>query len=368
MSSVNRREFIRSMVKLSTGALSLPLLSKCSSENKLKILILGGTNFVGPALVRSLINSGHEVVLFNRGITNPYLFPELRKIRGDRELGEEGYKNLIGEETKWDAIIDVWPQNPSLVEDAVNLMRQKTNHYLFISSIAVYQDFKNAGIKEEYTTRDGDEYKKGNYGLNKVLCEDKIEEVFSDRFTIFRCGGIVGERDEGPFTNYYVNKMVNYSDMLAPDANDPIQFIDVNDLANFVSRCIENEIFGSYNVIGPLIQMGYKDMLLDIKKSLNSSVNIHWMSPDFIIRQAKLSPFVDIPFWIPIASDPEPGFYQIDNTKSVGQGLKFSPIRTTTQSAYKTLTSISIDQSLPINRGVELKRELEIITAWKEGK
>ena len=363
-----RREFIRNLSITGIAALSSPLVfSKFRSMSDRKVLVLGGTNFLGPAIVQSLLKGGQDVTLFNRGITNPHLFPGLKKIRGDREKGISGYSDLRSARENWDVVIDVWPQNPHFVKDAIDSVKKRTSHYVFISSIAVYNNYVEVGMDESSPRRKGTNYEPGNYNLNKVLCEKRVEEEFPDNFTILRPGAIVGDRDSGPFGTYVLNRIMNRSEMLAPNANDPVQFIDATDIGNFVNSCIVNDKRGHFNLVGPATKMGYKEMIIGAKAALNSRVNILWMDKEFLTTEMKLEPFMEIPFWIPIASDPEPGFHQISNAKAIKAGLTFTDYRETVKISYDSFKENRFipEEGSALVFGISDKKENEIIKNWK---
>ena len=363
-----RREFIRNLGISGIAALSSPLVfSRFKSMSSLRVLVLGGTNFLGPAIVKSLLRGGHQVILFNRGITNPHLFPHLKKIKGDREKGISGYSNLDNPKEDWDVVIDVWPQNPQFVKDAVHILKKRTTHYVFISSIAVYANYVKIGMDESSPRREGTNYEPGNYNLNKVLCEKVVEEEFPDNFTILRPGAIVGDRDSGPFGTYVLNRLMNRTEILAPNANDPVQFIDAKDIGRFVNTCVAHSKTGYYNLVGPATEMGYKEMIVIAKETLKSTVKILWMDVGFLITEMKLEPFMQIPFWIPVASDPEPGFHQISNANAIKAGLTFTDYRETVKTSYDSFKEkrFILEEGNELVFGISAKREHEIIAKWK---
>ena len=351
------------------AAFSAPLVfPKFIVKAGLRVLVLGGTNFLGPAIVKSLLKKGHKVTLFNRGITNPHLFSNLETIKGDRENGISGYANLHNRKRGWDVVIDVWPQNPQFVRDAIEIVKKRAAHYMFVSSIAAYNDYIKIGMDESAPRRKGEGYAPGNYNLNKVLCEKVVEENFPDDFTIFRPGAIVGDRDSGPFATYFLNRVMNRDEILAPNSNDPVQFIDAQDIGNFVNKCAENGIKGHFNLVGPASTMGYKEMLTMAKNALKSDVKIVWMDVNFLISKMKLEPFMQIPFWIPVELDPEPGFHQIGNKKAIKAGLKFTEYKETVLVSYDSFKKkrFVIEDDYGVVFGISDKRENEIIEKWKK--
>lgn len=349
---MNRRKFISTT--LSASAISF-VPKHILSSKKLNILVLGGTNFVGPAIVNDLINAGHNLTLFNRGITNPHLFPQLLKIRGDREKGKKVYKTL--QQQKWDLVIDVWPSNPQFVAEAAESLQQSAKHYIFISSIAVYRDYRQINMAETAPIIEGESYEEGNYSLNKAICERAVQQYFPENFTILRPGAIVGERDDGVHFPYLIARIKHQKAIIVPDALDPTQLIDVKDVASFLNICVKKKHKGIYNLVGDTIP--YKSLIIQIKETLKSEVEIHWLSPKDVVNKFKLSPWADVPFWIPIALDPEPGFYQISNELAKEKGLKFLPLAQTIKDA---LTSIDLKTfTYGEGAGISLEREREII-------
>ena len=366
---MNRRRFISNLSYLG-GALcfSPALLGQGKPAKKLKVLVLGGTNFLGPAIVKSLVQAGHEVVLFNRGITKPFLFPDLKKIRGDRENGRPGYSELLSEGTTWDTVIDVWPENPAMVEDAIQSIGQRTRHYMFVSSIAVYNNYSKIGIDESSPIRMAVNYEAGNYNANKVLCEAVVKKHFPRNHTIVRPGAIVGHGDPGPFGTDILRRIMDRKQIMAPNSNDPVQFIDANDIGDFLVLSAKSSIVGTFNLVGPRTPMGYKDWLSQCAKALDSKVEIIWMDPDFLVNEMKVEPFMQIPFWIPLATDTEPGFYQINAEKAFDAGLSISDFKETVKRSYQSYIDKKYipEPESEAAFGVSEAKEDEVIASWSK--
>jgi 2'-hydroxyisoflavone reductase len=264
-------------------------------------------------------------------------------------------------------VIDVWPQKPQLVQDAVEALQGRCSHYLFISSIAVYRNYRQAGITEQHPLLEGSSYEPDNYSLNKVLCEKLVEKYFPGNFTIFRPGAIIGERDPGPFTHHLIRRFVTRGELLAPDAEDPVQVIDARDIGTFVNHCITKKRTGYYNLVGPARLLGYRSMLSQMAANLPGEVQIQWVDPSFLTQEMKVEPFVDIPFWIPIAKDPEPGFYQISHEKALAAGLRFSSFSDSVQRAYRSYQAGHTPSDGYLN-GITAEREAELLSAWRKGR
>lgn len=364
---MDRRAFNKTLGLVTIGGLSSPLFSCSSGNTKLNVLVLGGTNFLGPAIVNSFSAAGHKVTLFNRGLTNPQLFPDLKKFKGDRAMGSEGYDALKRHEATWDVVIDVWPQNPQYVQEAITALGAKVGHYMFVSSIAVYDSFVAVGMNEDAPLRKGNQYEEGNYNLNKVLCEQVVKSNFPSNHTIVRPGAIVGDRDPGPFGLDLLNRIATRKEMFAPNSDDPVQIIDASDIGNFLNRCAEKRQVGNFNLVGPDSSLSYRQLIEQAKKALDSQVKIHWVDPIFLTEEMQLEPFVQVPFWIPTATDPEPGFYQISNSKALEAGLKFTDLQTTIRRSHESVVNkrFILEEGYESFFGISSEKEDEIINAWK---
>ena len=328
---MERRKFIK--YSLSAGVLmSMSPLVSCTSEKKLKILVLGGTYFVGPSIVNAALRNNHSVTLFNRGITNPTLFPDLRLIKGDREQGAEAYKPL--QEEQWDVVIDVWPQKSKLVDEATTALKNNTKHYIFISSIAVYNNFEQVGIDEGYNLvsleLDKNEW---GYPEEKLASEQFVRERFSGNHTLLRGGPIKGWRDPAVDIHYWCIKLNRDEAIIAPGSGlDHLQFIDVKDIGRFAIMAAESKFMGVYNCTGPKKKpLLWKDFLEGAKKQFNSKTKLIWASEDFLTSN-NVSSFSDLPLWTPLTED---AFMQISNEKLLQTGFEFTSIEKTLEDCMK---------------------------------
>ncbi len=331
---MNRRKFTETLLKATAiSPFAIELISGGKQNKGLDILVLGGTYFVGPGIVKALLRNGHRVTLFNRGVTNPKLFPGVKHIRGDRTKGQTGYKSLLAQRKKWDAIIDVWPQESYLVDEGTSFLRSATDHYLFISSVAVYNDFSKPGVNEEFDLvalpSDRSEW---GYSEHKVASENIVRDRFPTYHTILRCGPIKGWRDDAIDLPFWLVKL-REGQVIAPGSgNDVIQFIDVNDIGDFVVRSIEKGLFGSYNLNGPQIHpLTWNEFLNAGKRAVNPNAEIIWVSEDFLEKH-KVNPWDGMPLWLPEHIDP--GFFRIDSSKAIEAGLTFTPIKKTLKDQF----------------------------------
>ncbi len=358
----NRRDFCKQL-GLASLAFAVP---GCLSPKLPQALILGGTNFLGPAVVQAYLKAGYQVTLFNRGVTNAHLFPQLLKLQGDRAQGKEAYRSLQEQDVHWDVVVDVWPQEPHYVKDALEVLQDKAGHYQFVSSIAVYNSFREVGLKEQAPLIDAQAYEEGNYSANKVLCERLIAQYFPQNHTIVRPGAIVGARDPGPLCTDLIKRFAERSEVLVVDAADPLQFIDAEDIGNFLALRAKQSTSGVYNLVGPAQPLSYKSLVNAIKQQVNPELKIHWVDAHWALNEAKLSPFTEVPFWIPLKDDPEPGFYQIDQQAAVQAGLQYKPLAQTIKDAFtswKAKDYIAEPDSEAMF-GIEGRREDELIHVW----
>jgi 2'-hydroxyisoflavone reductase len=361
---MNRRTFLQ--MSLSSGA--AVWLSGCTGSARQtsqpkKLLILGGTNFLGPAIVELALLHGHELTLFNRGITRPYLFPGVEKLRGNRALPSSDLKALEGER-KFDAVIDVWPQQSGLVRETAELLADRTDYYFFVSSIAAYRDFSRPGLKEDAPTHVDDP---GWYGSEKAESERIVQKIYGERSGIARCHAIVGYRDPGTSFHYWIRRFAEFDEVLAPGSGkDPVQFSDVRDVAAWILGCAEAKRSGIHNICGPAEPLTLRALLEGTRDTVSKSTRLVWADADFLRRERGLQSFTNFPLWAPL--DEDAGFYQIDTTKSVEAGATFRPLEETAREAWTWFQSSFFDgTTFPID-GVGMSRETELaaLAAWAD--
>jgi 2'-hydroxyisoflavone reductase len=295
----------------------------------MKILILGGTKFLGRHLVDAALAAGHEVTLFNRGKTNPTLFSNIETIIGDRE---QDIEKLSGRE--WDAVIDVAGYLPRSVRLSAQGLERAVKKYVFISSLSVYADFKKAGMDESYPVgkledESVEEITGETYGPLKALCEKVVQETFGgDRPLIIRPGLIVGPYDPTDRFTYWPMRVKRGGDMITPDKpQTPIQIIDVRDLAGFTITLIEDNASGIYNATGPDRELMMGEFLDACKRVSGSVAAFHWASREFL-QEHEVQPWSDMPVWIPDTEE-DAGFSHVDVSKAVNAGLRFRPLEDT---------------------------------------
>ena len=329
----------------------------------MKILILGGTKFLGRHLVDAALAAGHEVTLFNRGKTDPTLFSNIETILGDRE---QDIEKLSGRE--WEAVIDVAGYLPRIVRLSAEVLEPNVSRYVFISTISVYADFKKAGIDESYPVGEladetVEEITGETYGPLKVLCERAVQDIYGERALIVRPGLIVGPHDPTDRFTYWPVRVARGGDVLAPQSPDAAtQIIDVRDLAEFIIKLTEENASGVYNATGPDYELTM-GKLLDVSKQVsNSNANFSWASVEFL-KQNKIEPWSDMPAWIP-EDEEGVGFAKVDISKAMQAGLTFRSLEETVRDTLEWATTRPMDHEW--RAGLTAEREAEALAKLKE--
>ena len=371
--STSRREFLQ--VSAAGAILASCAMSKRDEPepkqpqpaSKKQVLILGGTGFIGPALVELAQKNGHTVTLFNRGKTRPGLFPDVEKLQGDRDPNKgEGIKALEGR--KWDVVFDDCGYFPRHVKASVELMKPNIGHYVYVSSISCYsnkanaieggdEDAELATLADPSVETMGADF--GNYGGLKVLCEQAVMTAMPGRTTIVRPGYIVGPDDPtGRFT-YWPVRIDQGGEVLVPGGkSDPLQVIDVRDLAAWMLLCGEKGTMGVFNACGPEKRMPWGSVLEACQKAAAKPANLHWATTE------QLKPFTDVefPIWAPYEGDSK-GFHTWSNARAVKAGLTFRPIETIAKDTLAWWKTVAADDKRKKLAGPSAEKEVEIFKA-----
>ena len=327
----------------------------------MNILIIGGTVFLGRHIAEAALKAGHDVTLFNRGMHNPELFPEVEKLRGDRRKDVSILKDRT-----WDAVIDTSAYFPKDVSALADVLKGNVGQYIFISSVSVYSDFskpndENSPLAQMPEGADETKITGETYGALKVLCEQEVLKAFKNEALIIRPGLIVGPNDPtGRFT-YWPRRIAKGDDILAPgNPNAPVQFIDVRDLAEWTVRLVENRTMGIFNATGPkeLLTMG--EFLKECTDVLKSDANLVWVSEDFLLKN-EVQPFTEMPLWIPTQ---EENMSRTDISKAVGNGLTFLSLKTTVEDTLEWDKTVT--ERFPMDGSMTAEREQELLKAWEE--
>ncbi len=326
----------------------------------MKILILGGTIFLGKHIVNSALRQGHEVTLFNRGIHNPEIFPGIEKIKGDRKSNLD----LMKERT-FDAVIDTCGYFPAVVRLSAEFLKDKVKHYTFVSSISVYKDFSEMGMNEnseagKLEDETVEEITGETYGPLKYLCEKVIEEVYGDNALIIRPGLISGEDDPSDRFTYWIHRINEGGRVLAPGPKEKhVQFIDVKDLADFIITSVESNLSGTYNATGPDSELTFENFIEECKKVSGKDPEIVW-ADQYFLEEEKVVPYTELPLWLPDEMD---GGNNCDISKALSKGLK---IRSLEQTLRETLDFSLARKDHTLKSGLQPERETGLIEKWEK--
>jgi 2'-hydroxyisoflavone reductase len=339
--------------------------ARASAAAPVKILILGGTGFLGPATVRAAQAKGCQVTLFHRGKTRPDLFPDVETLFGDRDPDKgEGLKSLQGRE--WDVVIDNSGYFPRITSASAKLLTSKVKQYIFISSISVYVDNSKEGLDETAkvaVTPDptAEKITEENYGALKALCEQSVEQAFPGRATIVRPGYIVGPDDPSGRFTYWPVRISRGGDVIAPGApTDPVQFIDVRDLGSWLIHLAQNNITGTFNATGPKPPLPWGDLLKACQQASTEKSDLIWIPADWLVKQGAGEIF---PIWAPYSGETR-GAHAWSNARAIKQGLTFRPYTETVKDTLAWYKSQG-----PAGRtklaGPSPEKEAELLAAWK---
>ena len=361
-----RREFVKTAALAGAGAALANVVLAAPKVKPMKILILGGTAFLGPQIVEAAQARGHVLTLFNRGKTNPGLFPDIEKLHGDRD-GD--LASLEGR--TWDAVVDTSGYVPRIVTMSATLLAPSVKQYVFISTISVFGEGLKPGAAEDgplATMPDESNEEVGkNYGALKALCEKAAEKAMPGRGWIVRPGLIVGPGDKTDRFTYWPVRVAKGGEVLAPgDGTDPVQFVDVRDLAEWIVLGVERNLTGTYNATGPVAKLTMKKMLEGIKKGTGGDATFTWVSTAFL-ESKKIAPWSDLPVWVP-SQNGEEGFTQISCAKAIAAGLTFRPVAATAKDTLAWYRTLPEDRRGKLGAGISADKEKELLTEWRADK
>ena len=385
--SITRRSFLKTTAAVG-GAAGLGAIPKVGfaewiagvdrAKKSLNILILGGTGFTGPEQVEYAIARGHKVTLLNRNKTRPDFFKgKVEQLIGDLNGDMSALKGK-----KFDVVIDNPTTLPYWVRNVAQYMEGNTDHYVFISTISVYPDNSKPGADES----DGlspmpeglDPYTNDmklagpNYGALKTFSEKEVEKHDPGHNTLLRPGLIVGPLDRSDRFTYWPYRIDQGGEVLAPGTpNDPVQFIDARDIAEFTVRMAENKTTGIYNTTGPNPPTTIGQMLEGIRTAIGSNATFTWVPADFL-REQKVRGWAgpnSVPVWLS-PTGPTAGFMRRSISKAVSKGLTFRPLAVTAKDTLawnKTRPQAELDALAAGKGGAGLsrEREKEVLDAWK---
>lgn len=374
--STTRRSFLGSALALSAGAACMGGFAArrepdgtTPPKGGKRVLILGGTGFLGPACVDAALAKGHTVTLFNRGITEKRkggLYPDLEKLVGDRDPKKgEGLKALEGRD--WDAVIDTSAYVPRIASASATLLAPRVTHYVLISTVSVYKD--NAATHADETAEVGtltdptveemgSQFE--NYGPLKALCEQAAEKAMPGRVTNVRPGFIIGPGDPTPRFPYWPARLAAGGRVLVPGAPaDPVQYIDVRDLGEWIVRLIESGTKGVFNAIGPQGGMTNQGFFEGIAKGVNATPELVYASYEALEKAG-----VGFPILIP-SSGETAGFHTRDCSKAAKAGLTSRSIADTAKATLAWLDGLEASKRKALTSAVTRAQETAVLESLK---
>jgi 2'-hydroxyisoflavone reductase len=343
----------------------------------MRFLVIGGTSFIGLHVVEHALAAGHEVTIFNRGRTNPEVFPQVERLTGDRERPEE-LEVLRGRD--WDAVVDTCGFDHRVVQLSTDVLRGHVGHYTFVSSIAAYRDFSHANKEDDPKAEvEGDidnpqERAIGGsslYGPMKVLCEGVINEAF-DRAVIVRLTAGAGPGDHGASTRrmaYWGQRVRDYDEILVPGPPDRlVAYIDVRDMTAWMVRMAEQGGTGAYNAAAPSLTI---ERFLELAREVyDTDTKAVYVDPDWLLEQG-IKANVEVPWWIP--GENERYRLAVDGSKGIAAGLNIRPIEETIRDSVEWEDVRPRQKLVPGSKfsgqapGTSLsrERELELLELWR---
>ncbi|HEY8559315.1 MAG TPA: NAD-dependent epimerase/dehydratase family protein [Pyrinomonadaceae bacterium] len=342
----------------------------------MRILIIGGTKFLGRHLIDAALKNNHEVTLFNRG--RKYLDDALEaveQIHGDRNADLE---KLAGR--NWDVCIDTCGYLPQSVKASAEFLREAVDQYIFVSSISAYKDFAEADFDEtaplaELTAEQRERLARIDprgeltgpvlgdmYGALKALCERAAENAMPGRTLIVRPGLIVGEYDWTDRFTYWVVRAARGGEVLAPgNPERSVQFIDARDLAGWMIEMAEKNRTGVFNANGKPFALTFGKLLEEIKTATGSDARFTWATEEFL-RAENVEPWGDMPLYLYESDESWRGFLAANVDRALENGLSFSPLRDT------ILSTLNWRKTIPdeLKAGISAEREKGLLEKWRE--
>jgi 2'-hydroxyisoflavone reductase len=322
-----------------------------------KLLVIGGTHFVGRAVVDDAVTRGHDVTVFHRGAEEPEGFPDVEHLHGDRDGGLDV---LRGRE--WDAALDTCGYVPRVVRDSAQLLADAVGTYAFVSSLSVLPDEAPAGSNEDTSTHqppfpDTEDITNESYGPLKVACELEAQAAFPGRCLIVRPGYIVGPHDPTDRFTYWVRRAGAGGEMLAPGPDGAsLQVVDVRDLGAFTLDHLEKATADVFGVVGPLEALTWAAFLPLACEVASAGTSLTWLDRPFLESQ----PGDDLDESFPLRDYPYQGLHRYDARKAMAAGLKHRPL------AKTIADTLDWDRDRgPLKAGITVEREQELLATWR---
>ncbi|MGN9762190.1 SDR family oxidoreductase [Streptomyces sp. SD31] len=306
----------------------------------MRLLVLGGTEFAGRAVVEAALGRGWDVTVFNRGRHEPPA--GVRLLRGDR-TASDGLAALAEHTGEWDAVVDTWSAAPRAVRDAARLLRGRAGRYVYVSSRSVYEWAPPAGYGEDAPLVEGAEAgaDQTDYPRDKRGGElAAVEEFGADRSVLVRAGLILGPYENVGRLPWWLGRIARGGPVLAPGPRDlPLQYIDVRDHAEWILGAVERELSGPYNLTSRQGHTTMGEFLDACVATVGGNAELRWTEPE-VILDAGIEPWTQLPVWVPPGSDMHDALHSADVSRAVATGLRCRPVEETVADTWRWLTDI----------------------------
>lgn len=337
----------------------------------MRVLLLGGTRFLGPAVVAAALAAGHAVTTFSRGRSGPP--PDgAEALVGDRSTAD-GLAVLAGRD--WDLVVDTSGYVPKQVGAAARLLADRVGHYVFVSTINVYPDWPDAPVTADSPVHDcppdadvpaGADFDPTRYGPLKAGCERAVAEHFAGRCTHVRAGAIIGPRDDSGRLPWWLTRIGRGGEVLVPGPPDrPMRMVDARDLAAWCVHCGHNGIAGAFPATGPAGQSSYGELFAACRAATGSAAGFTWVSDDFLVER-EVTPWSELPLWAPATAA---GLWDVDTRAAEQAGLRCRPVAETVADTAAWLAEIGAPPQSPRlpAPGLDPAKETGLLAAWHAG-
>lgn len=376
--SESKRNFLKKGLTLSLG---LPLIGtglwSCSQKEKeekpLNILILGGTSFLGPHQVAYAVSRGHKVSTFTRGKTEPTVhkeaFDQVEMLVGDRQDDLTALENR-----EWDVVIDNSGRAAEWTRDSATLLKDKVGQYIYISSTGVYYPHETADVDEDFPVlmedplnEAGDAPERDSFGVMKAKSEQEAYKAFGpDRTTVVRPTYMLGPADRTERSIYWPMRLNRGGEVMVPGKpEDPVQYIDVRDVAEWIIRLAETRTAGTFNAVGPSKGQGMGEFVQKASEAFDAQSELVFIDDHDFVKEQQM--IYIIPWIVP--TDEYYASARVKNGKAIAAGLSFRKVKTTTADVLSWWNSEAVTEERrqkfldsPQNA---MNREAELLEAWK---
>jgi len=377
--SANRREFVQLSVLAATaaGVAAAARTSKANTDKTakpLEILVLGGTGLIGPPMVEYALARGHNLTLFNRGKTNSHLFPDVERIKGDRNDDISALEKAVADGRRWDVVIDNTASIPRWVSESAGLLSGAADLYLYTSSISAYADSSVPGSDEtaavgqissedEALVKTTKDITGENYGPLKARCEEEARKAFPGKAIVVRPGLIVGPGDYSDRFSYWPIRIFDGGEVMAPgNPDDPVQFIDSRDLGEWYIRLVEAKAVNTYNGVGPRSPMSIAGMLYGIRAAVDNEISFTWVDAEFLEKH-EVQPWMEMTVWVPPVGE-YAGFSSSSIQRALDAGLSFRPLADTANATMDYWNSLPEERRATPRAGLSPEKEKKVLAVW----